>query len=72
MDATITTRNLKSRLDRKEITVVETLAPARYQKRTFPDHLFLSVGPRESPAYATPPILLRAFFFGGRCSNRLA
>jgi len=32
MDRTISTEDLKSKLDRKQITVVETLAPERYRE----------------------------------------
>jgi rhodanese-related sulfurtransferase len=39
MDVTISTRDLKSKLDRKEITVVETLAPERYQEAHIPGAL---------------------------------
>ena len=36
MDATITTKDLKAKLDRKEITVVETLGPERYREGHIP------------------------------------
>jgi rhodanese-related sulfurtransferase len=36
MDATITTKDLKAKLDRKQITVVETLAPERYREAHIP------------------------------------
>jgi hypothetical protein len=37
MDGTISTKNLKASLDRKEgITVVETLAPERYREAHIP------------------------------------
>jgi rhodanese-related sulfurtransferase len=39
MDVTISTKDLKSKLDRKEITVVETLAPERYQEAHIPGAL---------------------------------
>ena len=39
MDATITTKDLKAKLDRKEITVVETLAPERYREAHIPGAL---------------------------------
>ena len=32
MDRTISTQDLKSKLDKKQITVVETLAPERYRE----------------------------------------
>lgn len=36
MDRTISTHDLKSKLDRKQITVVETLAPDRYREAHIP------------------------------------
>lgn len=39
MDATISTRELKSKLDQKQITVVETLAPERYREAHIPGAL---------------------------------
>jgi rhodanese-related sulfurtransferase len=39
MDATISTRDLKAKLDRKQITVVETLAPERYRESHIPGAL---------------------------------
>jgi hypothetical protein len=36
MEATITTDDLKSKLDHKQIMVVETLAPERYREAPFP------------------------------------
>lgn len=36
MDDTISTKDLKSKLDHKSITVVETLAPDRYQQGHIP------------------------------------
>lgn len=39
MDRTISTKDLKSKLDRKEITVVETLAPERYREAHIPEAL---------------------------------
>ena len=33
MEDTITTDDLKSKLDQKQITLVETLAPERYRER---------------------------------------
>jgi rhodanese-related sulfurtransferase len=39
MDATISTKDLKPKVDRKEATVVETLAPAEYRKAHIPGAL---------------------------------
>jgi rhodanese-related sulfurtransferase len=39
MDATITTKDLKAKLDRKEITLVETLAPERHREAHIPGAL---------------------------------
>ena len=39
MDASISTKELKSKLDRKEVTVVETLAPDRYREAHIPGAL---------------------------------
>jgi rhodanese-related sulfurtransferase len=39
MDRTISTKDLKSKLDRKQITVVETLAPERYGEAHIPGAL---------------------------------
>jgi rhodanese-related sulfurtransferase len=39
MDRTISTKDLKSKLDRKEITVVETIAPERYREAHMPGAL---------------------------------
>ena len=39
MDATISTKDLKSKLDRKEVTVVETLAPEQYRGAHIPGAL---------------------------------
>jgi hypothetical protein len=36
MDATITTQDLKSKVDQKQVTVVETLAPERYREGHIP------------------------------------
>jgi hypothetical protein len=36
MDRAISTKDLKSKLDRKQVTVVETLAPERYRKAHIP------------------------------------
>jgi rhodanese-related sulfurtransferase len=39
MDATISTKNLRAKLERKEITLVETLAPERYRQAHIPGAL---------------------------------
>jgi rhodanese-related sulfurtransferase len=39
MDRTISTKDLKSKLDQPEITVVETLAPERYRQAHIPGAL---------------------------------
>lgn len=39
MDATISTKDLKSKLNRKQLTVVETLAPERYREAHIPGAL---------------------------------
>ena len=39
MDRTISTKELKSKLDRKQVTVVETLAPERYREAHIPGAL---------------------------------
>jgi rhodanese-related sulfurtransferase len=39
MDSTISTKDLKSKLDRKQIAVVETLAPERYREAHIPGTL---------------------------------
>lgn len=39
MEATISTRDLKSKLDNKQITVVETLAPERFRGSHIPGAL---------------------------------
>ena len=39
MDRTISTKDLKSKLDQKLITVVETLAPERYREAHLPGAL---------------------------------
>jgi 3-mercaptopyruvate sulfurtransferase SseA len=36
MDSTISTKDLKSKLDQKQVTVVETLAPERYREAHIP------------------------------------
>ena len=39
MDRAISTKELKSKLDQKQITVVETLAPERYREAHIPGAL---------------------------------
>jgi rhodanese-related sulfurtransferase len=39
MDATISTNDLRAKLDRKEVTVVETLAPERFREAHIPGAL---------------------------------
>jgi rhodanese-related sulfurtransferase len=39
MDATISTDDLKAKLDRKQVTLVETLAPERYREAHIPGAL---------------------------------
>jgi len=39
MESTISTKDLKSKLDQKQITVVETLAPERYREAHLPGAL---------------------------------
>ena len=39
MESTVSTKELKSKLDRKKITVVETLAPERYREAHIPGAL---------------------------------
>ena len=39
MDRTISTKDLKSKLDKKQVTVVETLAPERYREAHIPGAL---------------------------------
>jgi len=41
MDRTISTKDLKSKLDQKKVTVVETLAPERYREAHIPGALSL-------------------------------
>ena len=41
MDRTISTEDLKSKLDHKKVTVVETLAPERYREAHIPGALNL-------------------------------
>ena len=39
MDRVVSTKDLKSKLDRKQLTVVETLAPERYREAHIPGAL---------------------------------
>ena len=39
MESTISTKDLKAKLDRKQITAVETLAPERYREAHIPGAL---------------------------------
>jgi rhodanese-related sulfurtransferase len=39
MESTISTKDLKSKLDQKQVTVVETLAPERYREAHLPGAL---------------------------------
>lgn len=39
MESTISTKELKSKLDQKQVTVVETLAPERYREAHIPGAL---------------------------------
>jgi rhodanese-related sulfurtransferase len=39
MDASVSTQDLKNKLDQKEITIVETLAPERYREAHIPGAL---------------------------------
>ena len=39
MDRTVSTKDLKSKIDKREITVVETLAPERYPEAYIPGAL---------------------------------
>lgn len=39
MDRAISTKDLKSKLDQKQVTVVETLAPERYREAHIPGAL---------------------------------
>jgi rhodanese-related sulfurtransferase len=39
MDASISTKDLKNKLDRRQVTVVETLAPERYREAHLPGAL---------------------------------
>jgi phage shock protein E len=36
METTVTTHDLKSKLDKRQVTVVETLAPERYREAHIP------------------------------------
>jgi len=39
MDRIVSTKDLKSKLDRKQLTVIETLAPERYREAHIPGAL---------------------------------
>ena len=39
MESTISTKDLKAKLDQKQVTVVETLAPERYREAHIPGAL---------------------------------
>jgi rhodanese-related sulfurtransferase len=39
MDSSVSTKDLKSKLDKKQVTVVETLAPERYREAHIPGAL---------------------------------
>ena len=39
MESTISTKDLKSKLDQKHVTVIETLAPERYREAHLPGAL---------------------------------
>jgi rhodanese-related sulfurtransferase len=39
MDATISTKDLKNKVDRKEVTIVETLAPESFREAHIPGAL---------------------------------
>ena len=56
MENTITTEDLKAKLDRKQIIVVETLAPERYREAHIPGAL--NIPPEKIKELA--PQLLRA------------
>ena len=43
MESTISTKDLKSKLDQKHVTVVETLAPERYREAHIPGALNIPV-----------------------------
>ena len=54
MESTIATKDLKAKLDRKQITVVETLAPERYREAHIPGALNI---PPERIKELTPQLL---------------
>jgi rhodanese-related sulfurtransferase len=54
MESTISTKDLKAKLDRKQITVVETLAPERYREAHIPGALNI---PPERIKELTPQLL---------------
>ena len=54
MESTISTKDLKSKLDQKQVTVVETLAPERYREAHIPGALNI---PPESIKELAPQLL---------------
>ncbi|HEV2401924.1 MAG TPA: rhodanese-like domain-containing protein [Candidatus Sulfotelmatobacter sp.] len=54
MENTISTRDLKTKLDRKQITLVETLAPERYREAHIPGALNI---PPDSITELAPQLL---------------
>ena len=56
MDRTISTKDLKSKLDQKQVTVVETLAPERYREAHIPGALNI---PPESIKQLAPQLLTK-------------
>jgi rhodanese-related sulfurtransferase len=54
MDRTISTKELKSKLDKKQITLVETLAPERFRKAHLPGALNI---PPETVKQLAPQLL---------------
>jgi len=54
MDRAISTKDLKSKLDQKQVTVVETLAPERYREAHIPGALNI---PPEQVGELAPQLL---------------
>jgi hypothetical protein len=54
MDATISTKDLKNKLDKRQVTVVETLAPDRFREVHLPGALNI---PREKVRELAPQLL---------------
>jgi len=54
MERTISTKDLKFKLDKKQITVVETLAPERYRESHIPGALNI---PPERIKELAPPVV---------------